>query len=394
MGNFKEKEKEHMNIPKQILTERESFYMQISTLIDTENMHPHVFIADDHIPDLPETYHVFILTRDMSKKVKKKNNYFIDLTRPDWQEVFVQQYEFIIEGVKEREKIIFNFQDMLNTDCEIKNKMAGIDANIALARDLQRYIVKNNHIISDFYVFFQPFEFISGDFFFTTETSTSIYMCIGDVTDHGFHSGLYAASLYTLISTYFAITPPIGYSLEDLAKFVEKQANTYRRDNKESATVLFVEIDKQNSLARFISFGHGAEPPIIINKRTKKAEKITLKNTYPPLGDIHRTNALIPDEVPYTLKNNALLIYTDGIKELFKKEEKTIAGEYGINRMINAIEDFLSTNPTVESTMSRALVKHIVNDANNYSLISTLREQVVQDYLNNLADDVTIACLY
>lgn len=383
-----------MKIPKQIITKRESFYMQLSGLIDTDNMLPTVYVADDVIPELPEIYHCFILSKDANKKIRKKNHYFIDLNKSDWQEVFIQEYEFIIECEKEREQYRINLQEMINSDFKMNQKLIEVEENINLAGQLQRYIVKNNHIATDFYVYFQPFEYISGDFFFTTETPHSIYLCIGDVTDHGFHSSLYATSLYTLISTYFAVTPPISYSLCDLARFVERQAGTYKRDNRESATLLFIEVDKDNSLARFLSFGHGAEPPILINKRTKKAEKIALTHIYPPIGDINRTGELIADTIPYTLKNNGLLIYTDGIKELFKEDEKTITGEYGINRMVNAVEDFLNTKPVIATTTSEALVKHIINDANDYSLMSSLTESIVQGQLNNLADDVTIACLY
>lgn len=283
---------------------------------------------------------------------------------------------------------------------KLEEKIKEYESDIQMASNLQKKVMipKTPEGFS-LSLHYQPVNQVSGDFLFIKDIGKKVYIVIGDVTDHGYLSGLYATSLYSLIAGYLETSSVWGLNLTNLVSFVQHAGQFYQtHDEREyvlnqrtTATALFCEIDKVNQIARFINCGHGNEPPIIAYDGGL-AEVISFNpgDILPPIGDGLTKVIPLPTEIPFA-EGNMLVFYTDGITEIFRNsEEKLPTDEYSKERLAHSVL-YEIKKPTWTPA---SVVRSIRKDAESYSLSEELETQnFSNELIDGASDDVTILAI-
>lgn len=238
--------------------------------------------------------------------------------------------------------------------------------------------------------YYQPAFMVSGDFLITEEIGNKIFIIIGDVTDHGYNTGLYGASLVGSIRGFLDTAPRYSLNLAGLVNYVRHSWNNYNDKKDPSyATMLFCMIDKENASVEFINYGH--ECPILVHDG--KANILNVSETTPLLPMGVDTNVVpFPKVFPF-LPGDALFMDTDGVTEVFKDpetQEKDIKDAYSEERILASIQhEILKQNWNPDQ-----VIRGIQKDADSYSVTEDFENQnLLENHLDGAVDDVTMYML-
>lgn len=279
-----------------------------------------------------------------------------------------------------------------------KDTIEDYKQNLKKSQEVQNNIMTNIKLNGyDTYVLYKPLNEVSGDLFLAEDFGDKTYIMIGDVVNHGYFSGLYGASLYSLAKSYLMTTARFQMDIVDWARFMQRTSSIYQCDTMtkqlEAATILFCEIDRLSNKARFLNCGHGSELPILISKHGKeKAKFIEFSKVTAPIGSTPASN--LNDyviEINFC-KNNGLIFYSDGIPETFQSKEENIDNSYSKERMLSAVKAELDKG----NWNSETIVNSVINDLKSYSLGVSLgtKSDINGTVIENVHDDITMACIY
>lgn len=292
--------------------------------------------------------------------------------------------------IKHFKKEIAQCQDIISDYEQNMIKAEKVQVDIMTKINLNGY---------DSYVLYKPLKKVSGDLFLAEDFGDKTYIMIGDVINHGYFSGLYGASLYSLAKSYLMTTARFQMDVVDWAKFMQRTSSIYQCENTikqlEAATILFCEIDRLSNKARFLNCGHGSELPILISKHGKEKARFIKFNEdkiTPPIGSTPVSN--LNDYVVEInfCKNNGLVFYSDGIPETFQSKEENIDNSYSKERILSAIKAELNKNDWTP----QSIIESVTNDLKSYSLGVSLgtKSDINGTVIENVHDDITMACIY
>lgn len=248
----------------------------------------------------------------------------------------------------------------------------------------------------DIAVHYQPKSMVSGDILIYYELFDRVYIIIGDVTDHGYHAGLYGASLASIIRSYLLLVSEFSLTLEGLVDFVKKSSHfvnlkVNKEQSAENATMLFCEINKTTHKISFYNCGHGGETPIITRKN---GDTFLVENNIidPPIGSIGEEKTITSKEKITTLDFNqgdGIIVYTDGITEIFSigdNDHKDATYIYNNDRLEASIKYQVDKH---EYT-ARSILNGIIKDAESYSIGINLNDELLTTNVENASDDITV----
>lgn len=293
----------------------------------------------------------------------------------------------ILENEKQEAKI----RQLEQENNILKDKNEDIQNHSEGARKVQKRIYKDQtSAYFDIDLHYQYYQCISGDLFFIRTLKERTYLVFGDVTHHGVRAGLYGTSLYTLLSVYFNTIQDNYISLSSILSFLNYNATIFGYTNEDTFHALFVEIDHKNNKLKQFCFGQAGEPIILMNKDTKEVSELRATNIYAEINNYFtKPEEARADEFQLP-ENYALLLYTDGLRELFKAQEKeNIKEAYSLERM----KKLISTN--LQENRLDKIIPDFIEDCNNFSLTDNVNDTDDNSakYIVNALDDVTIALL-
>ena len=238
--------------------------------------------------------------------------------------------------------------------------------------------------------YYQAYNVIPGDIIVKRYVDGKFFIMIGDVTNHGYSKGCYAASIYSMAYVYFDICSKMGINLTDWVRFVWKSANTYKsswKNTQISATALFVEISGNS--VKFINCGH-CRPIIIRNDEAEIVESIPFK----PIGDSIAPDSNIPpfnEDKHRFSESDGLLLYTDGITDMFNSEYSDIRKSvYSEERLFKTVQSNLEKNWS-----PKELIYRIIQDVDTFSAGGNM-EKILKNrgfMIPNAKDDISIYCI-
>lgn len=270
---------------------------------------------------------------------------------------------------------------------------------------IQQKIMSEKPFAQDFEIeiLYQGKSKVSGDFFLMEDLGDRVLAVIGDVTDHGYFSGIYGASIYSAIRSFIATAPKYALDIINLANFIQYASRFYHvrddfpdmdMDNLSSAELTICEIDKVHKKVRFLPMGSGNEPPIIIHKGKASfidylAEDITIGL---PIGEGSQKSPSGKDIIERAnfKRGDCIVLYTDGITEIFnvpEEEKKDNENTYSKERLLSSVEHELKKEDWNPGT----IIRGISLDAASYSTENTKINNKKQ--IPGAKDDVTVVCI-
>ena len=197
---------------------------------------------------------------------------------------------------------------------------ASIENELKVASDIQMGMVPrifppfpNRHDI-DLYAAMSPAKEVGGDLYDFFVQDDILYFCIGDVSGKGVPASLFMAVTRNL----FRIIAQQGHTPAEVATQINQFLS---KDNEQGmfVTMFIGMLNLKTGHMDFCSCGHN--PPVIV-KPGGKAEFLPIQYINQPLG-LWEDDPFEGESYP-NLKNDVLLLYTDGLNEAEDKDRKLL----------------------------------------------------------------------
>ncbi|MBA2613267.1 MAG: tetratricopeptide repeat protein [Bacteroidetes bacterium] len=202
---------------------------------------------------------------------------------------------------------------------ELQHKNKEITDSINYAKRIQGSVLPSNKLLktvfSESFIYFQPKDIVSGDFYWLAQNNNYIYYAVADCTGHGVPGAMMSMlgnSLLNQIVLNSKLESPAAI-LKELHFHVVKtlNENMQQRDSKDGMDIALIRIDLKSKVVLYA--GAGRPLYLIKNKELKiyKADKYSI-------GGIYDT-----EEVNYALheikidSSTQLYLFTDGVPDQF-----------------------------------------------------------------------------
>lgn len=357
-------------------------------------------IVSDHVISFTGENVIFILKKNDIERAKKANN-------PLPQQVFTigkcTETEIISALTDLSTKIIAERKE--ETTCTqlagdlSKEKERADDYAVRLesAGKAQKRIMIPDAPLDDMdiHVVYEPFMEVSGDIFFIREIYNKIYIMVGDVTDHGYLAGMYGATLYALAENYIQRSSLMEQEIDMWAQYMSKAAKMFHPRGAKTgdpmlisltANATFCVIDKLKCNIKFMLYGSGQEPPILI-KGSGSVQSLKVDDGVgAPIGEFESPSKVYQKRF---FPGDAVVLYTDGATEIFLDSD---SGAKDAEKMYSSekIESSIAKIDEVARASSSKIVTAIMDDASSFSISENLGKDNSKP---NIADDLTLACI-
>jgi sigma-B regulation protein RsbU (phosphoserine phosphatase) len=232
-----------------------------------------------------------------------------------------------------------------------------------LAHDLQMRLLPNAAIVAPetrVAARVLPAESVAGDFYYLYKLSpTRTGVMIGDVSSHGYRAALIMALAISAASIHAQRTLDPGVMLNALLESLRPELES----TEMFITVFYGIIDREAGVVRYANAGH---PHAFIEHADGSMERLPALD--PPLGMVDDAPGV--REVPWAAKDDALILFTDGVPDALN----AAGGRLGEARVIEAIRSARAAEP-------ETIVTHVLD--------------VVRAHTHDvpLLDDVTLLAL-
>lgn len=342
---------------------------------------------------------LFIIADSISDKILIKPGIKYFCPKDFNKEVFLNELTCTLQKDDALRKLSSRLQEEKKTTRVLETKVKSYEKSLKEAGELQKDVMSKSKVPGfDISVYYQAQSVVSGDIFLMEDMGSHVFIAIGDVTDHGYFSGLYGAALYSLAKGYLYMASKFELDVKLWAKFLMDTSGIFQGGytsymEKESASVLLCEINKQKKKARFISLGHGNLPPVLIQKDSARFawDMDAAQDHLPPVGTFVQKQITLDDkivEVPFE-KGMALLFYTDGATEVFKTaKNKNTLEEYSAGRLLGSVtHEAKKTGWTTDSVL-----EGVKRDISGYCISKKL-DTKFEHHLGSIEDDITLSCI-
>lgn len=200
----------------------------------------------------------------------------------------------------------------------VEEKNQNITDSINYAKRIQNSILPSRETIKqllpDAFIWYQPKDIISGDFYWIAEKEDLIFLAVADCTGHGVPGALMSmlgSSLLHQIVNNKTINEP-SRILGELDREVIRSLQQKGMDgeSKEGMDISFVELNRSNRQLRFA----GAKRPLLIYRRGELMEMAGSKH---PIGSITRKEKSFDNHLFQMCDGDSFYIFSDGIADQF-----------------------------------------------------------------------------
>jgi sigma-B regulation protein RsbU (phosphoserine phosphatase) len=200
------------------------------------------------------------------------------------------------------------------------------------ARKIQLSLVPRNPTASGLEVAigFEPCLWIGGDYAnVITAPSGKVALVIADVSGKGLSAAMVATGVHSVVDRSIRAGESLPEMAQDLDQFLINSM-----DRQSHLTLLAVLFDPKTGGAEYLNAGH---PPILIANRAGEIRQLSFGNN-PPLG-VLATSPVI--EQAQLEEGDLLLLYTDGLTEIFSADGKML----GVEGVKTLLAELFSANP-------------------------------------------------
>ncbi len=199
----------------------------------------------------------------------------------------------------------------------IQEKNKNITASINYAKRIQDAMLPNDErvktVIENCFIFYQPRDIVSGDFYWISEVENKTVIAAVDCTGHGvpgaFMSVIGSNLLYEIIESQRILSP--AKILDALNENVRRHLNQDQTNNRDGMDMSICVIDKQTKVLTFA----GAKNPLL-HVHDKKTEII--KGDRFPIGGFDKHGQKpFSEHIIIPREDSVFYMYSDGFQDQF-----------------------------------------------------------------------------
>lgn len=221
-------------------------------------------------------------------------------------------------------EVIHDITERRKSHEKIERQNKDIENSIKYAKRIQQALFSETFILSkilnDYFIFFQPREIVSGDFYWIAERDNKLFIAAVDCTGHGVPGAfmsLLGISYLNNILLERNITEPHEV-LDSLREMIISNLHQDVTQNRESMDMALCCIDYKDKKLEFA----GAHNPLILIRNNEIYE---YKANKMPVGyDFREKTAKFSKHSVDILKDDKFYIYTDGFKDQFNEQKRKV----------------------------------------------------------------------
>ena len=292
--------------------------------------------SKDEISQLSDNF--FKMAVEITSYIK----FFEEKVKERTAEVNKQHNEIVIQKTKigqQYEQLVSKTELLEYHQKLLIEKNKNILDSLRYAERIQRALMPSkilfHHIVPDAFIYFQPKDIVSGDFYFTLEMNENIYFAVADCTGHGvpgaFVSIVGIHAIHRALNEFKLIEP--SDILNKVNEIVEKDISSYGETIiNDGMDIALCKYDKKNKTLSY----SGANLPVWIveqeitedlvlaeNFDSKKLEKKfstsqirEIKGDNQPIGHIQNRTPFTNHVLSFK-KGSMLYIFSDGYADQF-----------------------------------------------------------------------------
>lgn len=317
------------------------------------------FAACEYLKEDPETKDIpliFLTARVQTEDIVTgfKLGAVDYVTKPFNSAELLSRVHTHLELQRHKRELKENNEILLKKEQEIREAHTNIKDSITYASRIQQAILPTFELfdkwLSEYYIFWQPRDIVSGDFYWCAEVEEHFIIAVADCTGHGvpgaFMSVLSINFLNEIIKNRKIIEPPV---ILDKLRYEVKKAlkQTGRKDEaKDGLDIAICTINKKTKKIKFT----GANNPMYIvrNKdesgidqayKTISGETNTLyqiKGDPQPVGVHPREVPFSCIEIPF-FKDDIIYLFSDGFADQFGGTAKQKFGLKNFKKLLLSI---------------------------------------------------------
>ncbi len=265
----------------------------------------------------------------------------------------IQEREFLFRrGLTRANEEIEKLNDKL------KDENIHLNMELEVAKHIQTLVLPQKDDYHDFVdlnisCLMIPADEVGGDYFDTISFGDSGIITIGDVTDHGLHSGLIMMMVHTAIRVLSQIE---RNDIEKIFKIINKLLYDFRYKTSDHRIMTLI-ILKYLGNGMFLLTGQH-ESLLIISKDGSVQDISSLD--YGMFAGLEADVEEYTNTLQFEIKNDdVLILYTDGLTEAMDNKNR----EFGKTGIINAVLPVRGETPDIIKTATiKACLAHIGNE--------------------------------
>ena len=268
------------------------------------------------------------------------------------------RYRLTFKEIQSRLELAKSKQLIEKKHEEVVNQKQEITDSINYARSIQRSLIPSEEVFNahfkDSFVFFQPKDIVSGDFYWVYEKNNLIFYATGDCTGHGVPGGfmtmLGISYLDDIIEVKQVIDPAqILNLMRDKIISTLKQNGNFG-ENKDGMDITVCCIDKANKELTYASANNSL---YIVRATGKEKELFVYKADKQPCGFYHDYKSFNTHSV--NLKGgDCIYTFSDGYPDQF-------GGPNGKKFMHKQFKETLMQNSHLNFTEQKSAIANIIN---------------------------------
>ena len=246
---------------------------------------------------------------------------------------------------------------------EVKAQQERIESELSIAREIQMSMVPHQfpkHHGLDMYAYMEPAKEVGGDLYGYVFNKNKLYFAVGDVSGKGIPASLFMAQVTRLFHTL----ADEGLMPAQICTIMNKELSGEDNVSGMFVTMFIGLLDLETGHLKFCNAGHN---PPIIDCGTQTAHFLQIEPNA-PIGlwaDLEYEGEEIE-----TIKNHALLVYSDGLNEAENPEQQ----QFGDDRLM----DIMRNTPYMSA---QQMINRLQNE------VVTHRREADPN------DDITMLCL-
>ena len=269
--------------------------------------------------------------------VKGENRYENFLPRPDGTRVPVVVSARVIEDPEGRMFAVVTFtditeqkkaeQELRDANAQLQRHAEEVNRDLALASRVQQTLapqaIRWGSVAVETY--YMPVRTIGGDFgLVVPHGSSHLDLLVCDVSGHGISSALLANRIYTETVSMLRRDVHLGEMLRKLNKFVVQQIGI-------SGFMFTMAAARLDQDGRTLSFAAAGHPPALLHSVSGELRLLEPRGTV--LGAIEDAVPENPTEEIQLVAGDRLLLYSDGLTEVWNREDEMLGVE-GLSEIV------------------------------------------------------------
>lgn len=255
----------------------------------------------------------------------------------------------------EKEKVEIINKEVIEQKAEIEHKNVEITDSIKYAKNIQEALlpslIETENSFEDCFVFYQPKDIVSGDFFWFYKDGSTCYIAAADCTGHGVPGAFMSIVGNTLLNEIVSqkkIRKP-GDILLELHKGVKEALNhnvgdNQRRDGMDIALCVLEEGSNKMQYA-------GANRPLWVYRKNRDYELEIIKATKSPIGGLElEEERIYVNHTVEVQKGDSIYIFSDGFADQF-------GGPKGKKLMVSNMQKLIFDNIHNPATLQKQKIK-------------------------------------